>query len=146
MPSIAAKTTKVTEVKVDKTKETVRKFSFKGLNTVLGTIFYLLWIIIGVFFLTFLVLSFKQGAFDQLLGRGPSASQSQASGPAEADIPGVGRVNIVCTQKALSDASIQKLLQAKDLSALTQDEKAKFEPCIIAKETPGSSPSATPGQ
>lgn len=114
----------------------------KKVNVYLATIFLILWIFIGLFGSLVVVQSVKQGFLQGVFGRAQQASGSQVQGRTEADLPGIGRVNIACIEQALNQDSIQKLLAKGDTSVLTADEKAKLEPCIVEKAT--ATPSATP--
>ncbi len=69
---------------------------------------------------------------------------SQTQPQTEADLPGVGKVNIACTEQALSQDAIQKVMTKGDTSVLTADEKTKLEPCIVvpASTTPSAVPTA----
>ena len=108
----------------------------------LEIIFYIVWIIIGLVVLVVIVQSFRQGAFAPLFA-GPQQPQQQVQAPTETDLPGIGKINIACVQEALSDEGIQKIVQGKGTASLTDEEKARLEPCIIEKEaTPSPSPSS----
>lgn len=111
-------------------------------NVYLTTIFLILWIFIGLFGSLVVVQSVKQGFLQGIFGKSQQAP-AQSQPQAEADLPGVGKVNITCTEQALSQDSIQKLLAKGDNSVLTADEKAKLQPCIVAAAS--ATPSATPG-
>lgn len=113
----------------------------RSVNVYLGTLFFLIWIFIGIFFMLLIYQSLRQGVLDGLFGVRP---QQQVQGPQEANLPGVGRVNVDCVQKALSNEALQKVLSSQGTSQLSDDEKNKLEGCIIAKET--ATPSATPSQ
>ncbi len=124
-------------------REKISKLLVLGKVTVfLSIVFYLIWILIGLFLLWFLFANFKLGAFDQLLGKRQAAPQSETADqvPTETSLPGVGTVNISCVQQNLTQDAIAKLVQDKSDKNLTDDEKTKLEPCIVAPE---SSPSAT---
>ncbi len=113
------------------------------INDALSVIFHLIWIVIGIFLVVLIIQGQRRGAFDGLLSGANTAPQGAGqSAPTETDLPGIGRVNISCVQKALSPQSLQKFIQGYDTSVLTPDEKTNFEKCIVSKET--SSPSGTP--
>lgn len=114
------------------------------INIYLATIFLLIWIFVGLFGLLVVAQSLKQGFLNGFLGSSSQTPQAQAPTQTEADLPGVGTVNISCTEQALSQAAIQKIVQSGDTSSLTADEKSKLEPCIVAKAA--ATPSATPAQ
>jgi len=114
----------------------------KNLHESLGILFFLIWILIGLFFILYIVASFRQGAFRGLFSSSPQ-SQQQTEPPTEAPLPGIGKVNISCVQEALSEEAIAKIFQEKSTSSLTDEEKTKFEPCVVEKE-PATSP--TPQQ
>ena len=70
---------------------------------------------VGIFFLWFIVANFRAGAFDQLISRPQPVSQTpdQSQTPAETTVPGIGKVNVACVQKNLSEDSIVKMVQEK---------------------------------
>ena len=111
----------------------------KNLYESLGILFFLIWILIGLFFILFIVANFRQGAFKYLFGSAPQ-SQQQMDAPTETTLPGIGKVDIACVQGALSEEAIQKIITEKSTSSLTDEEKTKFEPCVVEKE-PTTSPS-----
>jgi cytoskeletal protein RodZ len=116
---------------------------------VLAVIYFVIWILIGIFLLVFIYGNFKQGAFNGLFAKPRPATQQQSQqAPTETSLPGVGMVNIACVQSSLSSDAIQKLVQTGDASKLTADEKAKLEPCITQKEetTPAVSAAPTPAK
>ena len=115
------------------------------LNEALGIIFYVIWILIGIFFILFIIANFRQGTFRGLFSTPTTEQQQPVQAPTETTIPGIGKVNIACVQNALSSEAIQKILKEGNTSTLTEEEKTAFEPCIVEKETP-SSPSPTPGK
>lgn len=115
------------------------RFALPKIKDVLATIFYLVWIPIGVFLLFFIVMSFRQGAFNSVLGKSPTANTSQTQQqPTETQISGVGTVNIACVQSNLSQEAIQKIVTIGDTSTFTAEEKTKLEPCITQKEQPAA--------
>lgn len=97
----------------------------------LAIVFYLMWIVIGAFFLFVIFGQIKQGVLSSLVG-GSQSPTTQAQTPTETDLPGVGKVNIECVQTSLSQDSIQKLIMEGNASTLTADEKAKLDPCIVS--------------
>lgn len=109
---------------------------------ILATLFFIIWILVGIFFLVFIYGNWRQGAFRGLLTKPQPVPQQQSQAPVETDLPGIGKVNIACVQNSLSTDAIQKLAQNGNTSTLTDDEKAKLEPCITQKEeaTPSTSP------
>lgn len=121
------------------TKLTAPKFGLKKIREVLMIVFAIEWIVIGLFFLLFIYSNVRQGAIKALLT--PPVQQEQAAPvpKTEAVLPGIGKVKIDCVETALSQEAIGKLLQS-GTSALTDDEKAKFEPCVIEKEQASPSP------
>lgn len=126
-----------TEVKTEEQKLSRKPFVDR-LHKVLGLIFYAIWIPIGLVFLFSVYANFRQGAYKSLLNpAAPSSQTGETSAPAEADLPGVGMVNVSCVQKALSSEAIQKIIAAGNTSTLSDDEKSKLEPCIV---TPAASP------
>ena len=111
------------------------------IKDLLSLVFYLEWIVIGLFFLLLISSQLRQGAFKELLSpknTAPAVDSSQV--PAETDLPGIGRVNIACVQKALKPESIQKLLQNGSANFLEGEEKTNFQTCIVSAESPTPSP------
>lgn len=96
----------------------------------LASIFFVIWIIIGIFALIIISQSLNAGLLTKQGGNESSAQNVQV--PKETDLPGIGRVNIECTQNALKPESIQNLVQSGDISVLSKEEKAAFEPCIVS--------------
>lgn len=121
------------------TNLTASKVGFQKIRDVLIAVFAVEWIVIGLFFLLFIYSNIRQGAIKALLT--PPVQQEQATPvpKTEATLPGIGKVKIDCVETALSQEAIGKLLQS-GTSALTDDEKAKFEPCVIEKEQATPSP------
>lgn len=116
-----------------------------GIGSVLPTVFYIIWIVIGLFLLWFIYANYRLGAFDSLIGK-PSAtsaqSQSQqAQAPTETTVPGIGKVNIACVQTSLSEDAITKMVQEKSDKSLSDDDKKKLKSCIVGT---ASSTEATP--
>lgn len=111
------------------------------INDVLSTLFYLIWIIIGVFIVLMIIGEIRSGALKSIIG-GPAANQQQVSdvqAPTETEIPGIGTVNIDCVKGALSTESISKILEAGNTSGLSDEERTKFEPCVVEAVSPVSS-------
>jgi len=114
--------------------------NFKILHA-LAAIFFVIWILIGVFVLLLLADGFKRGAYQGLFGRQNQQQESQApQPPTDVDLPGIGKVNVECAQSTLSDESIQKIVTEESTKSLTDDEKASFEKCIVE---PAPSPTPT---
>lgn len=112
---------------------------------ILASTFLVIWILIGLFLLVVIVQGLRTGTF--LLGPSKNGQQTQTQetqAPTEANLPGIGRVNIACVKEALSQETIQKLLEKGDLSVLEGEEKAKFQACIISKASP--IPTQSPSQ
>ena len=105
----------------------------------LQTIFYIVWILIGLFVALIIILSYRQGAFTPLFTT-PQQPQQQTQPPTETTLPGIGKVNIACVQQALTEEAITKIVQEQNTDSLTDEEKAKLEPCIVEKESPQPSP------
>lgn len=124
------------------TKESKRVLRFPNVLPILSGMFFTIWIVIGLFLFVVLVQGFRRGAFNSLLqSKAPTTtSQETANAPQEATLPGIGRVNVLCVQRALDQQGIQKLLDGGE-AALTEEEKAKFVPCVVERE---ATPSPTP--
>ena len=126
-------------------REKILKFLVLGKITVfLSIIFYVIWILIGLFLLWFLFANYKLGAFDQLLGKRTPTQQAPVGDqtPTETTLPGIGTVNISCVQQNLTQDAITKLIQEKSDKSLTSDEKAKLATCVVEPEaTPNASAS-----
>lgn len=139
MPTRKAK--EVQGIKVENSPNTFRKSTFRKIKTILATIFYIEWIIIGLFFLLIIFGEIKQGALNSIL-KTPSSSQSvpQVQTPTETDLPGVGKVNIACVQQSLDAQAIQKIITEGNTSTLTNDEKSKLEPCVVEPESATPTP------
>jgi hypothetical protein len=117
----------------------------KGIGSLLPTIFYVIWILIGLFLLWFIYANYRLGAFDSLI-RKPSAASAQgqsqqAQAPTETTIPGIGKVNIECVQTSLSQDSIMKIVQEKSDKSLSDDDKKKLSSCVVGSD---SSAATTP--
>ncbi len=141
MPAKKSETATSSASSASQTRARGSKSVFSILHGLLSTIFYIIWILIGLFMLLFIYGNFKQGAFRGLLKAAPTAQPQQMQAPTETAIPGIGKVNIDCVQKSLTPQEIQKVVQTGDSSKLTADEKAKLDPCIVQKEeaTPSAS-------
>lgn len=118
---------------------------------VLLTVFLVVWIIIGFFALAIIAQGYRKGLYNGFFSSKQQDTSQQASEvqapPKDVDLPGIGKVNVACARAALSDASLTKLAQSEDTSVLSNEEKTKFEPCIIAKASPSpSTPAASSGQ
>ncbi len=117
----------------------------KSIGSVLPTLFYIIWILIGLFLLWFIYANYRLGAFDSLMQKSSSPSaQSQAAqqAPTETTIPGIGKVNINCVQTSLNQDAIMKIVQEKSDKSLSSEEKKKLQACIVG--TPDTSVEATP--
>lgn len=116
-----------------------------GLSSILPTIFYILWILIGIFVLWFIYANFRLGAFDTLMSKPPAGAAStqsqQTQAPTETTVPGIGKVNIDCVQTSLSQESIMKMVQEKSDKNLSNEDKTKLKTCIVEADT---STEATP--
>lgn len=122
----------------------VKIIALQKINSFLSIVFYVIWILIGLFIIWFIFANFKLGAFDQLIGkpRASAQTQDQTQAPTETDVPGIGRVNIQCVQTNLQPDAIQKIVQDKSEKNLTDDEKKKLAECKVAGEsTPAASSS-----
>lgn len=114
-------------------------------NEVLSTLFYIVWLIIGLFFLLVIFGQIRQGALSSIVAK-PSQQSNvpQVEAPTETALPGVGKVNIACVQQSLDSTAIQKIITDGNASKLTAEEKSKLEPCIVEAQSP--SPSASPAK
>src|SRR3989344_5957719 len=135
MPQVAVKT--------KPTKAPTAKGSIlQRINQSLAIIFYLMWIVIGLFFMLLIIANIHKGAFRQLFAP-PQRAPPQVQRPSETTLSGIGKVNIECIQSALSNEVIGKIIQEENTTFLTDEEKAKLEPCITEKEaTPAPSPTS----
>lgn len=112
---------------------------FKALFVLMMVVSMAIWIFLGGLFSIFIIRSFRDGSLQKLLSAQQTqqaqtqqqATQEQTQRPTEANLPGIGRVNIACVQEALSDSSIKNLVQAENVKVLTAEEKARFEKCLI---------------
>lgn len=111
-----------------------------GLIKLLAFVFFVIWILIGLFILTFIVQGTKRGMFDYVLfGKVPQAQQApNVEAPKETSLPKIGTINIACAEKALKPESIQKLVGEYDydITKLEASEKTEFEKCIVAPPQP----------
>lgn len=109
------------------------------IGSALPTIFYFLWIVIGLFMLWFIYANFRLGAFDTLIGKQSTPSvqnqSQQAQTPTETTVPGIGKVNIECVQTSLSEDAIMKMVQEKSDKSLSADDKKKLQACIIGTDS-----------
>ena len=132
------KTAKAKPVKPNGQKGSI----LQKINQSLAIIFYLMWIVIGLFFILLIVANILQGVFRQLFAS-PQQAPPQVEAPTETTLSGIGKVNIECIQSALSNEVIGKIIQEENTTFLTDEEKAKLEPCITEKEaTPAPSPTS----
>ncbi|MCR4325038.1 MAG: hypothetical protein NUV69_05115 [Candidatus Curtissbacteria bacterium] len=115
--------------KKDSLIENVQHLSRRMLVS-LAAIFFIIWIVIGVFVLFIIFQGLRSGAFSGLGSQSPASGQ-EVQAPTETELPGIGKVNIECVQGALSPESIQKLLENNDVKVLTAEEKQKFDACIV---------------
>lgn len=128
----------------EKSEEVIGGGRFKrfGLIKLLAFVFFVVWILIGLFVLAFIVQGTKRGMFDYVLfGKVPQAQQApNVETPTETTLPKIGKINIACAEKALKQESIQKLVGEYDydITKLEAAEKTEFEKCIVEK--PQSSP------
>lgn len=109
------------------------------LNDVLASLFYIIWILIGAFFLLIIIGQIRQGALKSFVGKPAAQPAPQVQTPTETNLSGVGRVNIACVQESLTQATIQKLVVEGNTSSLTAEEKSKLDPCIIEAQSPSPS-------
>lgn len=112
------------------------------INLVLVFVFLVVWIFIGIFF-SFTIAENLKAMASQKVSDKMSQEVGQSAAPTETDLPGIGKVNIACVQKNVSQDIIQKLFSDKGVTGLTPEEKAKFDACKVAAQ---SSSSATPAQ
>ena len=91
-----------------------------------------MWIVIGLFFILLIVANIRQGVFRQLFA--PQQTPPSVQTPTETTLSGIGKVDIECIQSALSNEAIGKIIQDTNTAHLTDEEKAKLEPCIVEKE------------
>lgn len=144
------KTTIIPNLKVRNLPNPLKAFDLRKIKSLLAITFYLIWIIIGIFFLIIIYGQIKQGALSSIFGKSSQTQQAsqqpQADIPTETTLPGVGKVNIECVQNSLDSSAIQKLITEGNTSTLTAEEKSKLDPCIVEKESPPPSPATSPGK
>lgn len=106
---------------------------FKGLFILMAVVSMIIWIFVGGLLSTFIVQGWRSGMLERFLSTEPprQIQQEKVPTPVEANLPGIGRVNIECVKTALSDSSIKKMIQAENTNVLKEDEKARFEECIV---------------
>lgn len=130
-----------TNKKAQKNLILLSKLSVSGLNQFLAIIFYLIWILVGLFMLIFIYGNIRQGILKSLFTTPSSSEVSQApQTTTETTLPGVGTVNIACVQNSLTTEAIQKILASGDNSQLTDEEKAKLDTCIVESSEDTKSP------
>ena len=105
------------------------------LNSIFAGIFYVIWIVIGLFILAIITQGIRRGDFTALLASNRPVPVQGKQSPTETTIPDVGKVNIACVQEVLSPESIQKLVSGGDASFLVGEEKTKFEACVLEPES-----------
>ena len=109
---------------------------------VLAVVFFVIWILIGIFVLLLLADGFKRGAYQGLFGRQSQEQQTQTTQPPQdVELPGIGKVNVECAQSSLTDESIQKIVTEESTKSLSDDEKTNFEKCIV-EPAPSPTPSS----
>ena len=106
---------------------------------ILVLVFLIIWIPVGLVFLLSVYANFRQGAYSEMFNTSAPTQNQQVSAPAEADLPGVGLVNVSCVQNALSSDAIQKIAIEGNTNSLSDEEKSKFEPCIVESASPSPS-------
>ncbi|MBI2327319.1 hypothetical protein HYU92_03265 [Candidatus Curtissbacteria bacterium] len=100
----------------------------------LSLIFHLIWIVVGIFVLLSIYANLRQGAYQEIFNStGPQQQAVSQQVPSEVNLSGIGKVKVDCVQSALSSDSIQKMVQEGSTNSLTDEEKAKLEPCILEK-------------
>lgn len=132
------------EKKVEVMKEEsvpVKKALLDRLIKILNLVFLIIWIPVGTVFLLSIYANFRQGAYSGILSPPAQSQNQQASAPTEADLPGVGLVNVNCVQSALSSDAIQKIVTEGNTNSLTEEEKTKLEACKV--QTPAATPTPT---
>jgi len=136
------KTKSIPQVNVKNLTNPLKNLNWRGIKTTLAIIFYLQWILIGLFFLLLIYGQIRQGVIQSILGQ-PATSQTVQDSqiPTETSLPGVGLVNIECVQNTLSDETIQKILTDGTTNTLTEEERTSLQPCIVEPE---ASPIPTP--
>lgn len=106
---------------------------FKGFFILIAVVSMIIWIFVGGLLSIFIVQSWRSGLLERFLSTEPpqQVQQEKVPMPIEANLPGIGRVNIDCVKTALSDSSIKNMIQAENTSVLKEDEKVRFEKCIV---------------
>src|SRR4030042_3182759 len=136
-----AKSKKINLESIKQKVKVYKKLSLACINSVLATLFYIIWILIGLFVLLFIYANIKQGMCRNRFGPSSSPAQQQTSQmPTETDLPGVGTVNIECVQSSLSQEAIQKLVTDGGIENLSEEENKSLEPCIVKKEETSKEP------
>lgn len=110
------------------------------LNLIFALVFLVLWILIGVFFSFLIMENLKAMASQKVTDS--IGTQTNQSAPTETSMPGVGKVNIACVEKAVSSDTIQKVFTDNGTNNLSADDKAKLEACVVpgGEATPTASP------
>ena len=137
---------KAVTTKEPESKKKSMSFNLDKVSKILSVAFFAIWILVGVFALLVILQGFRQGAYSNLLSfkETPSVSDTevpQIESPSTVNLEGIGAVDVACAQSALSGATIQKLVESKDINTLTAEERTKFEPCLV-----DATPSASPAQ
>ena len=137
------KTKSVPQVNLKNLTNPLKKLNWRGIKTTLAIIFYLQWIIIGLFFLLLIYGQIRQGVIQSILSQPADTNQTVQDSqiPTETSLPGVGLVNIECVQNTLSDETIQKILTDGTTNTLTEEERTSLQPCIVEPE---AAPTPTP--
>ncbi|MEX2028660.1 MAG: hypothetical protein WD988_04150 [Candidatus Curtissbacteria bacterium] len=125
---------KITENKITKANANIVE-KLTRLNIYLTTAFLVIWIFVGLF-ASFIVVQNLKGIFASQ----PATTSTEPPVQTQADLPGVGKVDIACVEQALSQEAISKILQSGDTSGLTDDENAKLDLCIVEAATPSAGP------
>lgn len=108
----------------------------------LGVIFFVLWTLIGLYFIPVLFRTIQTGQYALMAGIAATPTPVPDPTPqTEADLPGIGRVNIACVQEALSSDALQKVITEQSTNSLNDEEKQKFQACVVASASPAASPS-----
>lgn len=149
MPQKRVNLKKTTEQVLVKSR-TILKSSFelltKKIVLILASIFFIIWILIGIFILLVIIQGFRQGTYQQYLNpqKRDTAQDPQSQAPNEVALPGIGTVNVECVQTSISTESISKLVETGSTDSLEGEEKAKFEKCIVEKDTSSPATSTAP--
>lgn len=106
---------------------------FKGLFILIAVASMIIWIFVGGLLSIFIVQGWRSGLLERFLSTEPprQVQQEKVPTPIEANLPGIGRVNIECVQTALSNSSIKNMIQAENTNVLKEDEKTRFEKCVV---------------